>query len=291
MIRSFQHLRPGTPHEACEMKARHGSRAVFWAGGTDLLLQWRRGAIDFEYCIDLSDLDDLRQIRSNGGATTIGALATIASLQTHESLGRDFPVLLGMADRFATPQIRNVATVGGNLCHGVPSADSAPPLIALGAEVKLVSPVGERILPLESFFEGPKKTALREGEMLAEIGLRRLPERSVCTFERMARSYVDIALASAACRLTVQDEGRTSQARIVLGAVAPVPLRSLGAEVLLVGVPLSDITEELLDGVAERAAMDVRPISDVRTTAAYRKHVSAVLVKRAAAEAVRRLAE
>jgi carbon-monoxide dehydrogenase medium subunit len=107
----------------------------------------------------------------------------------------------------------------------------------------------------------------------------------------MARSYVDIALASAACRLTVDDEDHISQARIVLGAVAPVPLRSMRAEDLLVGVPLSDVIEELLDEVAERAAMDARPISDVRTSAAYRKHVSAVLVKRAAAEAVRRLAE
>ncbi len=291
MTRSFQHLRPNTPREACELKVRHGGRAVFWAGGTDLLLQWRRGAIDFEYCIDLSGLSDLRQIRNNDGTTTIGALATIASLQTHESLGRDFPVLLDMAARFATPQIRNVATIGGNLCHGVPSADSAPPLIALGAEVKLVSPAGERILPLESFFEGPKETALREGEMLAEISIQRLPERSACTFERMARSYVDIALASAACRLTVDDEDRISQARIVLGAVAPVPLRSTGAEDLLVGVPLSDVTEELLDEVAGRAAADTRPISDVRTSAAYRKHMSAVLAKRAVADAVRRLGE
>ncbi len=291
MTRSFQYLRPGSPHEACEMKARHGGRAVFWAGGTDLQLQWRRRAIDFEYCIDLSDLDDLRQIRSNDTVTTIGALATIADLQAHVSLGQDFPVLLEMADRFATPQIRNVATVGGNLCHGVPSADSAPPLIALGAEVKLLSSEGVRILPLESFFEGPKQTALREGEMLAEISIRRLPARSICTFERMARSYVDIALASAACRLTVDDEGRISQARIVLGAVAPVPLRSVGAEEFLVGVPLSDVTEELLDEVAGRAAADARPISDVRTSAAYRKHMSAVLVNRAAADAVRRLGE
>lgn len=291
MTRSFQHLRPDSPREACEMKAKHGSKAVFWAGGTDLMLQWRRGAVDFDYCIDLSGLDELRQIRSDDTTTTIGALATIASLQAHERLERDFPVLLDMADRFATPQIRNVATVGGNLCHGVPSADSAPPLIALGAEVKLVSHEEERVLPLESFFEGPKETALREGEMLAEISVHRLPDRSACTFERMARSYVDIALASAACRLTVDGEGRISHARIVLGAVAPVPLRSVGAEDLLIGVPLSEITEELLDEVAERAAMDARPISDVRTTAAYRKHLSGVLVKRAVADAVRRLGE
>ena len=255
------------------------------------MLQWRQGAIDFEYCIDLSGLEELRQIRDGDGISTLGALVTIASLQANESLGRDFPVLLEMADRFATPQIRNVATVGGNLCHGVPSADCAPPLIALDAEVTILSTADERTLPLESFFEGPKKTALREGEMLAEISIRHLPERSACTFERMARSYVDIALASAACRLTVDEDRTISEVRIVLGAVAPVPLRVKGAEEVLVGVPLAVVNENLLDEVGERAALDARPISDIRTTAAYRKHVTGVLVKRAAAKAVRSLGE
>ena len=289
MARTFQHLRPSTPREACELKAKHGADAVFWAGGTDLLLQWRQGAIDFEYCIDLSGLEELRQIRNGGGVSAIGALVTIASLQAHESLGRDFPVLLEMAGRFATPQIRTVATVGGNLCHAVPSADCAPPLIALDAEVTIRSTAGERTLPLESFFEGPKKTALGGGEMLTEISVRRLSERSACTFERMARSYVDIALASAACRLTVDEDNCILEARIVLGAVAPVPLRAIGAEELLAGILLADVTEDLLDEAAARAAADTRPISDVRTSAAYRKHVSGVLVKRAAAKAVRRL--
>ena len=291
MTRSFQYLRPDSPRDACETKARHGRKGVFWAGGTDLILQWRRGAVDIDYCIDLSGLSELCQIRNDGQVTTIGALATIASLQTRESLGREFPVLLEMAERFATPQIRNVATVGGNLCHGVPSADAAPPLIALDAEVKLLSPEGERNLSLESFFVGPKQTALGDGEMLVEISIRRPHARSACTFKRMARSYVDIALASAACRLTIDEESRISEARIVLGAVAPVPLRSVGAEELLVGVPLGDITDDLLGDVAERAASDARPISDVRTTAAYRKHMSGVLTKRSVAEAVRRLGE
>lgn len=125
--------------------------------------------------------------------------------------------------------------------------------------------------------------------MLAEIRIRRLTERSACTFERMARSYVDIALASAACRLTVDERSFISEARVALGAVAPIPLRVRGAEDLLVGVPLANVTDDLLGEVAARAASDTRPISDVRTSAAYRKHVSAVLVKRAAAKAVRML--
>ena len=291
MVRTFQHLRPGSPREACRLKAEHGSDAAFWAGGTDLLLEWRRGAVGFGYCIDLSGLAELRPIRAVEDGVAIGALATIASLQAHESLGRDFPVLLEMADRFATPQIRNVATVGGNLCNAVPSADCAPPLIALDAEVTILSPVGERTLPLESFFTGPKKTALGEGEMLTEIRICRPPTRSVCAFERMTRSYVDIALASAACRLSVDEADSISEARIVLGAVAPVPLRVIAAEELLVGVPLAAVAADLLGEVAERAAAHARPISDVRTSAAYRKHVSAVLVKRAAAQAVRRLGE
>jgi carbon-monoxide dehydrogenase medium subunit len=289
VARTFQYLRPGSPREACELKAKHDG--VFWAGGTDLLLQWRQGAINFEYCIDLSDLEELRQIRSGGDVFAIGALATIASLQTHGGLKQDFPVLAEMADRFATPQIRNVATVGGNLCHGVPSADCAPPLIALDAEVTILSPAGARTVALESFFEGPKMTALGEGELLTEINIRRLPDRSACTFERMARSSVDIALASAACRLTVDEASRISQARIVLGAVAPVPLRATEAEDLLIDAPLANVTDELLEEVASRAAAAAQPISDIRTTAAYRKHVTGVLVKRAAAKVVRSLGE
>jgi len=256
---------------------------------TDLLLQWRQGAADFEYCIDLSGLSDLRRIRTDGQATHIGGLVTIASLQASEHLGAHFPVLVEMAGRFATPQIRNLATLGGNLCHAVPSADSAPPLIALDAEVVLLSASGERTLPLESFFTGAKQTALREGELLVEIRIPGPQPHSACAFERVARSVVDISLASAACRLAVDQRQRISQARVVLGAVAPTPLRSRGAEELLEGTHIDRVTDELLAQTGERAAADTRPISDVRTTAAYRKHMSNVLTRRAIEAAVRRL--
>jgi len=290
MAQTFRYLRPASPLEAATMRAEHGRGAMLWAGGTDLLLQWRRGAIDIDYCIDLSGLGELRRIETGDDTTTIGALVTIATLQADARLAATLPVLAAMASHFATPQVRNVATVGGNLCHAVPSADCAPPLIALDAEVTLLSPAGERTLPLESFFVDAKRTALGNDEMLTHITIPHPPARSACTYRRMARSSVDIALAAAACRLDLDDRRIVTRARIVLGAVAPVPLRSRPAETLLMGNQIGAITDQVLYEVGELAAADASPISDVRTSAAYRRHMTGVLTRRAVRETTRSLA-
>ena len=291
MAGSFQYLRPTSPREACALKAEYGPAAAFWAGGTDLLLAWRRGAADFEYCIDLSDLEGLRTIRREEVGLRVGALSTIASLETCGDLANGQAVLLEVARQFATPQIRNTATLGGNLCHAVPSADFAIPLLALDAQVKLMEIGGERTLPLQEFFTGPKQTALRESELLAEVYIPDLPPRSACSFQRMARSAVDIALVNAAVRLTVGGGGTISQARIAMGAVAPVPLRSMPAEEMLLGRRLAEVEGGLLDQVSERAAADTRPITDVRTSAAYRKQVAKVLVRRGLKQVLDELGE
>jgi carbon-monoxide dehydrogenase medium subunit len=252
MSRSFDYMRPTSPEEACELKAKYRGDAVFWAGGTDLLLEWKRGARAFDYCIDLSGLDVMREVARN----------------------------------FATPQIRTTATIGGNLCHAVPSADYAVALLALDAEVKLLSVGGERTLLVEDFIVDVKQTELRTDELLVEIRIPHPPPRSACAFQRVTRTSVDIALVNAAVRLTVDQDERVSEARIALGAVAPVPFRSKVAETMLVGKVLDEIDEGLLDQVGLRAAEDTRPISDVRTTASYRKHISSVLVTRALDEAI-----
>lgn len=291
MAQSFKYLRPNSPQEACELKAKFGQAAVFWAGGTDLLLEWRRGAVNFEYCIDLSYVNDLRYIRQNEQDTTIGALATIASLETHSGFETGHSVLSKVARHFATPQIRNIATLGGNLCHAVPSADYAIPLIALDAEVRLLAISGERTLPLKAFFRDVKQTELDKDELLVEIKIPPSPPRAACTFQRVSRSVVDIALVNVAVCLMVDEQERISQARIALGAVAPVPIRSEAAEELLIGNRIFEIRDELLVQVGERAAADSRPISDVRTSAAYRRQASKVLVKRALVEALGKLKE
>jgi carbon-monoxide dehydrogenase medium subunit len=291
MAQSFRYLRPESPREACELKAKYGHEAVFWAGGTDLLLEWRRGAVSFEYCIDLSYLNPLRGIQQDGQQTTIGALVTIASLETYRGFENGRSVLREVARHFATPQIRNIATLGGNLCHAVPSADYAVPLIALDAEVKILAMTGERTLPLKGFFRDVKQTALENDELLVEIILPHPPHRSACTFQKVTRSAVDIALVNAAVCLRIDEQERISQARVALGAVAPVPFRSEAAEELLTGNLIFEIGDELLEQAGERAAADTRPISDVRTSRAYRRHTSKVLVKRALVEALGKLKE
>lgn len=281
MARSFQHLRPGTPLEACAMKAEHRPGGALWAGGTDLLLQWRRGAVDLDYCIDLSGLDELQQIETDGTGTTIGAMVTIASLLAEPQISARFPVLIEMATSFASPQVRTIATLGGNLCSAVPSADSAPPLIALGAEVILLSSAGERTLPIESFFVDAKLPALADDELLTHIRIPHPPARSACTYRRIARSSVDIALVSAACSLALNTEDRIRKATVVLGAVAPIPFRSESAEQSLLGIPVTDISAEAAARAGELAAADAQPISDVRAGAEYRSRMSSVLASRA----------
>ena len=289
MSGTFQYLRPATTLQACEFKSRYKDQAVFWAGGTDLLLEWKHGARDFSHCIDLSFLSDLRYINSENGDTAIGALTSISALEKYGQFPGGLGVLSEVAEQFATPQIRTTATIGGNLCHAVPSADYAVPLLVLDAEVKLLSVGGERTLPIESFFQDVKQTALQDDELLIEVRIPHPPPRSACSFQRVTRTSVDIALVNIAVRLTLDDDGQVSLARVALGAVAPVPFRSEAAEEMLLGMSIDQISEEKLVEIGNRAAEDTRPISDVRTTAAYRKHVSSILVQRALAEVIGKL--
>ena len=291
MAQSFQFLQPNSPQEACELKAKYGRKAVFWAGGTDLLLEWRGGAVNFKYCINLSNLNDLSYIHQDKQQTSIGALTTITSIETYSGFEHGLSVLPQVAKVFATPQIRNTATIGGNLCHAVPSADYAVPLIALDADVRLLAVTGERSLPLSAFFKGVKQNALESDELLVDIIITNLPSYTVCTFQRIGRSSVDIALVNTAARLTMDKQQRIIQARIVLGAVAPTPIRSEAAEELLIGQHINEIKDEFLEKIGEKAAADTLPISDVRTSAAYRRETSKILVKRALAEALGHLQE
>lgn len=291
MTHSFQYLRPESVREACELKAEYGQLARFWAGGTDLLLEWQRGEIEIQYCIDISNLERLKTIQMDDHEATIGALATISDLGEFEGFENGYAVLHDVAAQFATPQIRNVATLGGNLCHAVPSADFAAPLIAMDAEASLLGLNAERSLLVEEFFIDAKETALRSDELLVEIRIPHPLPRSACTFERVTRSSVDIALVNAAVQLAADRAGMINQARVALGAVAPVPFRSKRAEEMLLGERLEAMGEQRVARAAERSALETRPITDVRASAAYRRYVSQVLVKRALTRALDGLRE
>ncbi|WKZ48976.1 MAG: xanthine dehydrogenase family protein subunit M [Anaerolineales bacterium] len=272
----FEHFTPSSLPEALSLLAeRNGSAAVI-AGGTDLLLRMKSGFAKPRAVVNLKRIPDLRGIScdSNSGLR-LGALTTLRDLTRSLQIRDLYPVLALAAGVMASEQIRSLATLGGNLCNAAPSADLAPPLIALDAEVAIVSLSGERRLPLADFFTGPGKTVLQRGELLKEIVVP-LPQGNTVYLKHSPRAFMDIAIVGAAVRIHKQGS-QCQQARIVLGAVAPTPLRVRSGEEILEGQTLS---VERIQKAAQASAASCSPISDVRGAAWYRKRMVEVLVRR-----------
>lgn len=246
------------------------------AGGTDLLLSMREGEVAPHSVLSLKRIPQLKHIEySEESGLRLGAMVTLRQISRSEVVLERYPCLAETALLMASEQIRSLATVGGNLCNAAPSADMAPPLIALDAVVRLVGAGGERELPLEEFFLGPGETALAPGELLAEIMVP--PTKYKTRYMRLTpRMHMDIAVVGVAAGIRLEDS-TIDAARIVLGAVAPVPLRVHSAEEVLIGNPLSSVS---IDAAASIATNECAPISDVRGSDWYRRRMVAVLVKR-----------
>ena len=285
----FQYLRPKTLREAGDMKLEHGERAVFWAGGTDLVLLWQRGEAKPDYCIDLTFLSELEYIETEEGAVRIGAMASLDDLDRAAGLNQLMDVLGYTARLMCTARTRTIATVGGNMCNASPATDLSPLFVALESEAKIVGIEGERIIPMEDFFLGVNKTALRNEELLAEITVPVPASRREACYTRVARTVVDIALVSAAVSVTA-DDGVISDARVALGSVAPTPIRCKAAEKVLADASVSRIDKGLLEEAGRLAANDARAISDMRAGKEYREQMCSVLTRRALDESVRKLA-
>ncbi len=280
-MKTFEYLRPLTPAEACELKDKYGKRSRFWAGGTDLLLQWREDIVGIDYCIDLSFIPDLDYIRKDSDAVSIGSLTRVASLEASSELNHSLSAIREAAGELATPQIRNTATIGGNLCHAAPSADLATPLIVLGAEARILSADDERWVKMDAFFRHVNQTALEENELLAEIKAPIPPAETASCFLKVGRTVIDIAIVNMSARITMDEKGVLTDVRIAFGAVAPVPLRIKTAEEMLLGADVSRIEDALIGEVGNKAADEIKPITDVRSSAEYRREISRVLTKRA----------
>lgn len=281
-MRKFDYLRPASVEEACELKARYGSAAQFVAGGTDLLMEWRRGNVVMEVCIDLTFIPELRFFTWDEGVR-LGALTTLATLAEAEP-GSDQPLaacLAGTAARMATPQLRTIATVGGNLCHASPCADMAVVMTALGAEGTVRSAKGARTLAMDDFFKGVNLTGLAEDELLSELRVPAPVGRAAARYFRAARTSVDLAQASAAVCLTTDDGATVAGARIAIGACAPVPVSSKAAAEILIGLDITSPDRDVIELAAARAEWETSPICDIRGSDEYRRDVSKVLVRRA----------
>ncbi len=275
----FEYYEPTTLSEALEVLAHEGEAGAPLAGGTDLLLQLRRGARSYRSVINIKYVPGLDGIQwDDHDGLTFGALATFRAIETDATVGSKYPALTEAARVVAGVQLRNLATIGGNLGNASPSADSVPPLVALRATATIASSDGERTLPVEQCLTGPGTTVLQPGEIFTAIHIPSPTPGQGSAYARFGpRSAMDIGIASVAVSVTVDSDGRCSNARISCGAVSPVPMRATEAEATLEGGLLTDA---LCGHAGELAANAVQPITDIRGTAEYRRALVEVLTKR-----------
>lgn len=283
----FEYHEPASVAEAVELAARFGDGAWFLAGGTDLIIQIRRGKVAPGHVIGLDGVGGLDRIEVDGGVT-LGARVTHRSVERSPHFRGPLRALVEGAEVVGGHQIRNVGTVGGNVANGSPAADLVPVLLALDASVTCVGPGGERTLPLGEFLVGPGRTARRPEELLTAIRFPRLAPLSATAFLKAGRRRaMEISIVCVAARLTLdENEERCLDARITLGAVGPTTRRARAAERALEGQPL---TPELLRRAGRLAAGECQPITDVRASARYRRILVETLVPRALERCVARV--
>jgi CO/xanthine dehydrogenase FAD-binding subunit len=282
----FDYAAPTTVAEALGLLAAKGAGAKVLAGGTDLIIRMRHGLVKPTAIIHLGGIAELKTITYKPQTgLSIGAAATLAEVAAHPDIRRRYPAVAHAAEETANVQVRNLGTVGGNLCNAAPSADNAPTLMALGAEMVLAGPPGERRVALEQFFQGPGQTVLAPGEILIAIQVPPPPPHSGAAYQQVsARGKVDICAASVGAAVVFEGE-TCREVRLFLGAVGPTPLRAAKAEDLVRGKAW---TPELLAQAGEQAAAEARPITDMRASAEYRRQMVGVLTRRALLEAQKR---
>ncbi len=277
LLEDFEYFEPGTIEEATSLLAKYGENAKVIAGGTDLLVKMKKREVKPEYLVNVKKIRNLNFITEEGGLLRIGATTSLRKIEKSQLVKEKYLVLFEAVRSIGTVQIRNMGTIGGNICNASPAADTASALLSLDARVKISSSQGGRTIPLEKLFTGPGKTVLSSDELLTEIQIPSLPPSTGSTFLKIARVRADIAKINVAT--VIGRKGDICKfCRIALGAVAPTPIRMRRAEEMLNGKKFEEkLVEEIAQGISE----ETRPISDVRSTAEYRKDVSEVLVKRA----------
>jgi carbon-monoxide dehydrogenase medium subunit len=270
----FEYFEPRTVEEALRTLATCGKNAKIIAGGTDLLVEMKMGKGHPACLVSISRIPALRYLIEERGLR-IGALTSFQEIERSPMIREKYTALYEAAHSVTSVQIKHMGTIGGNLCHASPAADSAPPLIALGGKVKLVTGDQERVLPLEDFFVGPGKTVLFPKELFIEVQLPKLARSTGSCFIKLGRVSADLAKASVAVMI-IREGDICKECRIVMGAVAEKPMRATGAEKILIGEKWS---RPLTERAGEKVSEEIRPIDDIRSTLWYRKEVSKVLLR------------
>lgn len=286
MLPTFDLLIPETLEEALTLLAEKGSSCKIVAGGTDVYVDMHGKYESTPYLMDIKHLEELKEFSYVAGeGLTIGALTTHHFLDRSPIIRQYYPALYEGASQVGSVQIRHRGTIGGNICNAVPSGDTLGPLLALNASVVLADANGQRTMPLEEFFLGPKKTALRPGELLVKILLPDSGRSRSAYIKFTRRGAMDLALLGASAALELDDGGICKNVRISLTTCAPVPMRAKQAEAVLEGkMP----TEELIAQAGLAASAEAAPRTSWRGTEEYRRDVLEEIVPRVIRTAMER---
>jgi CO/xanthine dehydrogenase FAD-binding subunit len=278
-MREISYFAPTDVGEAVKVLAEHGDRAAILAGGTDLVAQLNYYEVKPGALLYIGGLG-LDYVKEKDGKLVIGAGTTVAHLIGNDLVAKKFPVLLAAAKTHASPAVRTAATIGGNLGTASPAGDLIPPLMVMDAKVVLTSARGKRKVPVKDFFTGPGETVRATDELIVEIRVPLL--KGTAVFEKLGRRKAQVcSIVSAAVRLEI-DEGVCKDARIVLGSMAPTPIRCPKAEAMLKD---KAIDAALVAQCAAQAVAESSPIDDQRATAWYRQQAGTALVGRALTKA------
>jgi carbon-monoxide dehydrogenase medium subunit len=282
---AFEYLRPNTIPEAIALLQRHGEDAKILSGGQSLIPMMKLRIARPGYLIDINRISGLSYIKEEGGFLKIGGLTREAQLESSPVIRAKYPILLDTAHVIADPQVRNLATVAGNLAHGDPANDHPATMLALGAQVVATGAHGERIIPIEEFFLSLFSTALQPGEILTEIRIPVPPARSGGAYFKLERKVGDFATAAVAAQVTADANGAAQNVGIALTNVGPTPIKAKKAENFLRGKKLDEAN---MRQAAQLAADDAQPSSDLRGPAEYKKGLVKELAKRALSRAAER---
>lgn len=265
--------------EALEMYKEHPAAKII-AGGTDVLIKFHNDAWEDAELLSLDKLDELRNIKvcPESGEISIGSMVSFYGVMSSHIIKEKVPMLAQAASTMGGPQIRNMATFGGNLANGAVSADSAPMLLALNARVKLMSHSNERIVPLDEFYVGPGKVVIQPGEILTEILIPKSSQTGLkgYYYKYAVRNAMDIANISVAAVFKLDENNIIQDMRISLGVAAPTPIRCGAAEKFAIGKPMS---EEVLEQAGDLAVSCSKSRDSWRASKAYREHLISVLLK------------
>ena len=278
-LKALDFHQPATLEEASRLLRTLGPGAIVYAGGTDVIPKMRLKKISPRHLVNIKRIKGLDRISFDGRTLHIGALARFNDIIVSPVIRHHLLVLADVSGMIGSHQVRNLATIGGNLCNAAPSADGAPILIALGARLRIFSLQGPREMPLEAFFKGPGSVHLAPGEMVTQILVEKpSPTVRAAYHKHEVREALEIAITGVAVALDMTAEGVCKQARVAISACAPTPIRARQAEAVLEG---SRLEADVIDRAAAAAAEEISPIDDVRGCSQYRRDMTGVSLGRA----------